>query len=1097
MNYRIGLDIGIGSVGYAVLETDLKGEPVRIVRIGSRVFDALEHPKDGSSLAMPRRVARGMRRRLRRRVHRLERAKACIARHLDVQPKTGYDVNRLRAVALDEVVTNSQLAAILCQIIKRRGYKSNRKSETVSNKSDAGKLLTATTANAQYRVEKGYRTVGEMYYKDAKYSHDIINSNGELVTIYNTRNKKDSYDLCILRSELESEIRLILDAQAQLGNSKITQQFTEEILTIFNSQRSFDEGPGKPSPYTGTFAVGNCTFEPQQERAPVASYTAEYSKCLQVLNSIVIKGDTGSSVISSSDRANIMQDIVTREKLTYAQLRKKLKLTDDQHFNMLTYGQADASKTENKIAFSMKNSYAIRRALSEENAKDIQLLDCLSVVLSKNKSDNKIRTEIANHAQLSKLDNAEIEALLSLSFAKFGHLSLVALHKIQPYLEQCYKYSEACQCAGYNHTGHEVTDKLALLSGDDVNSLINDIGVPVVKRAVSQTFKVINAIIRQYGQPLAINVELARELSKTHDERKKIDKSNLERKADNDKIYNFIKSQFNIVPHGQDIVKYRLYQEQGAKCAYSQQPLDLSRLFEAGYAEIDHILPYSRSCNDSYNNKVLVLSSENQAKRDRIPAEYLQDNAQRWQQFQSFVMATYKGNRVKREYLLKEKFDQQDQQEFKSRNLNDTKYISRFVYNTINDYLQFADSQYLNRRVMAVNGATTSYLRKMWGINKVRSDGDMHHAVDAVVIACATQGMVQKISVFNRIKETYIYNRTEDKYIHRATGEVLSDTDILEQLGVKSQPYYGFGIELSAHLSPDPHSHIDQLLSLGYEPDQVMAVKTPFVSRMPRRKVTGAIHEATIRSAKHIDEGIVVTKKPITALKLDKDGEIKDYYNKQSDLLLYNALRQALINNGGDANKAFGQGFFKPKSDGTAGNKVRSVKVADKATIGMRLDKTDAYADNGSMVRIDIFSNKGKYFVVPVYTKDVYAGILPNKAIAAAKPYERWTDMTLEYKFLFTLYPNDLIYVEHRSGFELTKTDESKHKIMCNKAYLYYVSANSCGGAIKARNHDNSYAIKSLGAKTLQHMSKYSVDVLGNVYPVGTEIRQPLWRMTD
>ena len=55
MKYAIGLDIGIESVGYAVLELDSHDQPFRIERLGSRVFDRAEHPKDGSSLAVPRR----------------------------------------------------------------------------------------------------------------------------------------------------------------------------------------------------------------------------------------------------------------------------------------------------------------------------------------------------------------------------------------------------------------------------------------------------------------------------------------------------------------------------------------------------------------------------------------------------------------------------------------------------------------------------------------------------------------------------------------------------------------------------------------------------------------------------------------------------------------------------------------------------------------------------------------------------------------------------------------------------------------------------------------------------------------------------------
>ena len=75
MNYRIGLDLGIASVGWAVLEDDYMGKPKRIVKLGARIFDSAENPKDGSSLALNRREARETRRRLRRRNHRIKRTK--------------------------------------------------------------------------------------------------------------------------------------------------------------------------------------------------------------------------------------------------------------------------------------------------------------------------------------------------------------------------------------------------------------------------------------------------------------------------------------------------------------------------------------------------------------------------------------------------------------------------------------------------------------------------------------------------------------------------------------------------------------------------------------------------------------------------------------------------------------------------------------------------------------------------------------------------------------------------------------------------------------------------------------------------------------
>ena len=187
MGYRIGLDIGITSVGWAAIEDDANGNPKRIIDLGSRIFEAAEKPKDGSPLAKDRRDARGLRRRLRRKKHRVERTKRLLERYNIITKKEledlyenyrfQYNVYELRVMALDEKITNKDLARILISMVKKRGYKSNSKSEETASGSDAGKLLTATKENEELMKEKAYRTVAEMYLKDDKFK--LKNSNGE------------------------------------------------------------------------------------------------------------------------------------------------------------------------------------------------------------------------------------------------------------------------------------------------------------------------------------------------------------------------------------------------------------------------------------------------------------------------------------------------------------------------------------------------------------------------------------------------------------------------------------------------------------------------------------------------------------------------------------------------------------------------------------------------------------------------------------------------------------------------------------------------------------------------------------------------------
>ena len=134
MNYSIGLDIGITSIGYAVMLLDGNDQPCRIMKMGSRIFDAAENPKDGSSLAAPRRENRAMRRRLRRKRFRKERIKALIE-NSGIMNKEEIeniyqsnaelpDIYEIRCRALDSVLNKEEFVRLLIHLSQRRGFKS-------------------------------------------------------------------------------------------------------------------------------------------------------------------------------------------------------------------------------------------------------------------------------------------------------------------------------------------------------------------------------------------------------------------------------------------------------------------------------------------------------------------------------------------------------------------------------------------------------------------------------------------------------------------------------------------------------------------------------------------------------------------------------------------------------------------------------------------------------------------------------------------------------------------------------------------------------------------------------------------------------------
>jgi len=666
-------------------------------------------------------------------------------------------------------------------------------------------------------------------------------------------------------------------------------------------------------------------------------------------------------------------------------------------------------------------------------------------------------------------------------FAGFGHLSTKACDKLIPYLEQGMRYHEACAAAGYDFRGRDQKEKTVLLHPTE--ETYADITSPVAKRAIAQTVKVINAVIRRQGvSPVFINIELAREMAKAFAERKQMEKDMRENQAQNERLMERIRKEYGKQePTGQDLIKLRLFEEQDGVCAYSLQRISAARLFEPNYVEIDHIIPYSLSFDDSRSNKVLVLSAENRNKGNRLPMQYLTGSKR-----EQFIVWTNNNVRSykKRQLLLKTELTDADLDGFRERNLQDTKTASRFLLNYIQDNLAFAPSDCgRKKKVTAVNGAVTAHLRKRWGIGKVRADGDLHHAVDALVVACTTDGLIRAVSSYSKWRECRYAPAEQVSYaIDEHTGEILKEFPY---------PWPLFRQELNARLSSNPtQAVLDARIPFYLRSGKPLRLKPLFVSRTPKRKVTGAAHKDTVRSSVLQEEGCVVSKQPLTSLKLDKDGQIQGYYAPESDRLLYEALLAQLVKYGGDAKKAFAEPFYKPKSDGTPGPRVNKVKIYEKATATVSVQ--GGVAAHDTMVRIDVFLVEGDgYYLVPIYVADTVKEELPRLACVAGKPYSEWKPMD-DRHFIFSLYPNDLVKVIHRKTFKLECAEKdttlAKSKEV-KESFLYYCGANIATGAVSFVTHDGAYKT-ALGLKTLESVEKYAVDVLGSYSPVRKETRQ-------
>ena len=1072
INYILGLDIGIASVGWAMVEIDEEENPIRLIDLGVRVFERAEVPKTGDSLAAARRLARSVRRLTRRRAHRLLRARRLLKRE-GVLRAADFDENglikslpntpwQLRAAALDRKLTPLEWSAVLLHLIKHRGYLSQRKNEGETADKELGALLKGVADNAHALQTGDFRTPAELALNKFEKESGHI------------RNQRGDYSHTFSRKDLQAELNLLFEKQKEFGNPHISDGLKEGIETLLMTQRPALSGDAIQK------MLGHCTFEPTEPKAAKNTYTAERFIWLTKLNNLRILEQSSERPLTATERATLMDEPYRKSKLTYAQARKLLNLDDTAFFKGLRYGKDNA---EASTLMEMKAYHAISRALEKEGLKDKksplnlspELQDEIGTAFSLFKTDEDITGRLKDRVQPEIL-----EALLKhISFDKFVQISLKALRRMVPLMEQGKRYDEACAEIYGDHYGKKNTEEkiyLPPISADEIRN-------PVVLRALSQARKVINAVVRRYGSPARIHIETAREVGKSFKDRKEIEKRQEENRKDREKAAAKFREYFpNFVgePKSKDILKLRLYEQQHGKCLYSGKEINLGRLNEKGYVEIDHALPFSRTWDDSFNNKVLVLGSENQNKGNQTPYEYFngKDNSREWQEFKARV-ETSRFPRSKKQRILLQKFDEDG---FKERNLNDTRYVNRFLCQFIADHMLLTGKG--KRRVFASNGQITNLLRGFWGLRKVRAENDRHHALDAVVVACSTVAMQQKITYFVHYKEM---NAFDGKTIDKETGEVL------HQKTHFPQPWEFFAQEVMIRVfgKPDGKPEFEEadtpeklraLLAekLSSRPEAVHEYVTPlFVSRAPNRKMSGQGHMETVKSAKRLDEGISVLRVPLTQLKLK---DLEKMVNREREPKLYEALKARLEAHKDDPAKAFAEPFYKYDKAGNRTQQVKAVRVEQVQKTGVWVRNHNGIADNATMVRVDVFEKGGKYYLVPIYSWQVAKGILPDRAVVALKDEEDWTVIDDSFEFKFVLYANDLIKVQLKK----------------DSFFGYFIGLDRATGQISLRHHDldkskGKEGIYRIGVKTALSFQKYQIDELGKeIRPCRLKKRPPV-----
>jgi len=896
----LGLDLGITSIGWALVNVDDENNVNNnIIDSGVRIFTIAEHPKDGKSLALPRREARSARRTTKRKAQKLKAVKRLLIKnkiiseneleHLFIGNKKQIDVWQLRRDALYRELDNKELARVMIHLAKHRGYFSNRKSEEPTD-NEGKAVLSGIGHNNEILQKNTYQTIGEYISTKSK-----------------KRNGKDAegklnYENSVARSMLIDEITIIFEKQKGFGSQLVNDTLLEEYKNIAFTQRPLKSVADM---------VAKCPFEVDEYRASKSSYTFEMFRALQKLKTLRLIDENLNEVALSLEQIHqVIHQAKITKNFTYKSLKKLFSQYKEMQIKGLTYhdyktGELKDPEGVKFLDFSayQKMKEAIQSTSNlywDKIENDTNILDTIAKILTTEKDDKE------SLKQLQEIvDEASVcEALIGVSFSGFGHLSNKAIQNIIPFLEKGEDYDKACEKAGYDFKAifkGERTLLLPPLSEQENLEMTN----PVVKRAIAQMRLVYNAIARKYGALDAIHIEFTRDIKKSHDDRNKIKKEQEKFRDTKEEAKAHAEEVLGKEPNARELLKFRLWKEQNGECAYSGEKIRPHHLMDDLATQVDHILPYSRSLDDSLNNKVLCFTKENQDKGNKTPFEYMSED--KFYEFQQRVEGYKNIKQAKKSRLLKTNFDENSEIAFKERNKNDTSYISKFVKNYMEAHVAFKESKN-KRHVFTMNGMLTSQLRYKWGVGDKNRDNHLHHAEDALILAFSTQSMVKKLSTVSAKREGYIYKTKEEK------SKMLRFETPLKDFGHKVREN----------------------------------VHNIFVSHMPRRKISGAAHEATIYSPKSL------------------------------------SVRK-------------GNGKFEILKGGSVKNNV-------KVKHGL--------AKNDSMPRVDLFQNKKtkKYYLVPIYISDFVKDKLPNKAIVAGnKP---WIEMDDDYEFKFSFYKSDLIEIQ-------------------------------------------------------------------------------------
>lgn len=789
MKYRLALDLGSTSLGWAMVLLNGKAEPCAIVRAGVRIFPDGRNPKDGSSLAVTRRNARAMRRRRDRLLKRKARMQRLLIEHgffpADETARKALETlnpYELRAKGLDAALTAAEFARALFHLNQRRGFKSNRRTDKKDNDSSALKAAIGSL-RAQLHpagAEGKARTVGELLWRRmsdpairtvrARYREQrVLKDDGK------TRVDK-SYDLYVDRAMVEAEFDALWAAQAAFNPAQFSEGARAALKDCLLHQRNLR--PVKP---------GRCTLEPDEPRAPLALPSQQRFRILQEVNHLrLLGGRLLEETLSLAQRDTLVAALEDGSKSFKTAIPKLLGLPGTVQFNL-----ADAKRTELKgnatsLLLAKKDFFGPSWHGFTEARQDEIVMRILEEESEAALVDWLIAATGVDEAHALKIANAALPE-------GYGSLSAKALARILPAMRaDVITYDKAVQAAGYDHHSHishaastgEILPELPYYGeylqrhvgfgtgelNDPPEKRFGRIANPTVHIGLNQVRVVVNALIKRYGHPSEVIVEVARELKQSADHSRKdgepyrlkpncsCQRCVTNRQADNQNRNGRLRTLAAELRgcaeervRQTDIQKLILWEELSFDVAHRRCPYSGVQIAAADVlterVEIEHILPFSATLDDSLNNKTVALRQANRVKGNRTPWAAREDFAAQGWDYDGILMRAERMPRAKRQRFAADGYEKwlKEDKDFLARALNDTRHLSRVA----REYL----SLICPAATRVIPGQMTAMLRAKFGLNDILGlDGEKnrndhrHHAVDACVVAVTDQGMLQRFA---------------------------------------------------------------------------------------------------------------------------------------------------------------------------------------------------------------------------------------------------------------------------------------------------------------------------------------------------------------